>query len=112
MNIKFIARACNTLYQAHCAVLGMNVPDWEHLPQAERDQAIEEVQYHIDNPKAGSEGWHNRWFARKTKEGWTVGKYDAEAKTQPAMVPYDKLDDDYKIDDAIMIALIHILQGL
>lgn len=83
---------------------------WGEASQEQRDSCIAGVAAIIREPDLTSEASHDRWVAWKIQNGWRLGPVkDDEAKTHPALVPYDELDTGTRAKDALFGAIVRAL---
>lgn len=109
MTMTDIARVCHQVNKAYCEALGdMSQKDWEASPDWQRQSAIDGVNFHLTNPKAGPEASHENWMDLKDKEGWVYGPVkDEKKKEHPCMVPFNELPTEQKAKDHIFRAIVH-----
>lgn len=105
---KIIAIACAVHQQnkTYCEMRGdtSQVP-WSSAPANIKASAIDGVR----NALAGAtpQQSHENWLAFKRKDGWIYGEVkDAQAKTHPCMVPYDKLPPEERHKDHLFIEMV------
>jgi hypothetical protein len=111
MKAEQIARVCHEVNRAYCQAIGDNSqPAWEDAPQWQRDSALNGVQMHLANPKAGPDESHNTWLKEKADAGWKYGPVkDPDAKEHPCFVPYDQLPVEQKAKDYLFRGVVHAL---
>jgi hypothetical protein len=109
-----IARVSHQLNKAYCESIGDNTQvDFENTPDWQRNSAIIGVEFHRNNPNASDSASHDSWLAEKVKEGWVYGEVkDAEAKTHPCIVPFNKLPLEQQIKDKLFRQTVHALLPL
>ena len=108
--IEDIAAICHETNRAYCQTLGdtSQVP-WPDAPQWQRDSACNGVRFQLANPDAPASASHVSWMAEKLEAGWEYGETkDAEAKTHPCMVPFDKLPKAQQLKDHAFKALVKL----
>lgn len=114
MNIPFeerIARIAHETNRAYCQAIGDDTQAaWPDAPQWQRESAINGVQFHLKELRAGRlpspEESHNGWLAQKRAEGWTYGpKKDPSLKQHPCFMPYDGLPLDQRLKDYLFGAV-------
>lgn len=104
-----IARTCHEVNRAYCAHLGdhSQLP-WDEAPEWQRESAKLGVWFRRMNPDAPASAQHEAWLADKERDGWTFGEVkDAEGKTHPCFVPYDKLPPEQQFKDALFTAVVN-----
>lgn len=107
--IILIATLAHEINRAYCQALGddSQVP-WNEAPEWQRESAMKGVHLHINNPAAGPDESHKAWMEEKLAAGWTYGKVkDAEAKTHPCLVPFNKLPKAQQAKDHLFRAAVH-----
>lgn len=68
----------------------------------------------VDSVLAGisMEFGHTRWVFARIKDGWTYGpQYDEERKTDPMMLPWDELPEEYRLSCRIFASVCKALKG-
>jgi hypothetical protein len=108
MTNEQIARVCHEVNRAYCQALGdySQVP-WDEAPEWQQRSALTNVRLHREHPEAGPEISHRLWCQEKTIEGWIYGTLkNAEAKTHPCLVPFDKLPLAQQAKDYIFRAVV------
>lgn len=112
MNFAAVARVCHEVNRAYCESLGdTSQPTWENAPDWQKESATKGVYEHVGNPAMTPEESHKAWMEQKEKDGWVYGAVkDAEAKTHPCMVPYEKLPQEQRAKDYIFKAVVHAIQ--
>lgn len=110
--IHFIAKACHEANRAWCqANRDFSQEHWEDAEQWQRDSAIKGVEFRIKNPDAGHDAQHNSWMKEKVDNGWVYGEVkDAEKKTHPCIVPFEKLPAFQQKKDALFCAIVDALK--
>lgn len=101
----------------HEAIRGMqkachqNVsPSWDEATW-EKDSTIDNVKLAMTSPTPGQA--HQNWMEERLAQGWTYGEVrDNDFKTNPSLVPFDKLPDYEKAKDSIVISLTSILRDV
>jgi hypothetical protein len=53
---------------------------------------------------------HNRWWADRALDGWTLGPRNDANKVHPNMVPYEELDEEAKQKDRNFV--LHMIKVL
>lgn len=107
-----IAIVCHQANKAWCELNGDHTQkDWDEAEQWQRDSAITGVKFRINNPTAGNDAQHNAWLKDKVDAGWVYGEVkDAEAKTHPCIVPFEKLPAFQQKKDALFCAIVDALK--
>lgn len=110
--IVAIAIACHQANKAWCEQNGdFSQRDWKFAEDQQRQSAINGVEFRLNNPNAGHDAQHNSWMKEKLDQGWKFGeKKDADAKTHPCLVPFEKLPDFQKKKDALFCAIVDALK--
>ena len=106
-----IARVCHEVNRAYCEAIGDNSqPSWEDAPEWQRISARVGVDLHSSGD-VGPEASHISWMKQKIDEGWVYGPTkDAEAKTHPCIVAFDRLSREQQAKDYIFRAVVHALR--
>ena len=109
-----IASLVHEINRAYCAGLGDDSqPTWEDAPDWQKNSAVAGVKFHLENPDAPASASHDSWLRQKEAEGWVYGEVkDAEAKTHPCMVPFDKLPTEQQVKDFLFKAGVHAAKRL
>lgn len=107
--VEAIARACHEANRAWCEAHGDHSQAvWSNAEQWQRESAIEGIQVALDG--ATPEQQHEAWCESKRRDGWQHGLVkDADAKTHPCLVPYDRLPEMQKIKDALFGSIVRTL---
>lgn len=110
-DIKDIARVCHEANRTWCDSVGDHSQDpWLVSPGWQRDSAIKGVKFAIDYPDAPPSAQHDAWMADKIAHGWIHGPVtDADAKTHPCLVPYDRLPEHQRKKDRLFRAIVGAL---
>jgi hypothetical protein len=108
------AKVCYEANRAYCQTLGDNsFKPWEEAPEWQRETNQKGVQYRLDNPGCGGLEMHNSWMAVKIAEGWVYGETkDAELKTHPCLLSYDRLPREQRIKDDIFSGIVDAITPL
>lgn len=80
-------------------------PHWKSAPNWQKESALEGVQNALKGltPKE----MHEAWMESKLEDGWEYGETkNAVAKTHPCLVPYEELDENQKLKDAVFLSII------
>jgi hypothetical protein len=109
MRPEQIARICHEVNRAWCEFNGdTSQSAWADAPAWQRDSAVNGVAFHQANPAAGDSASHESWMAEKVAAGWVYGETkDAEAKTHPCIVPFDRLPADQQFKDRLFRTIVH-----
>jgi hypothetical protein len=107
-----IAKVCHQANKAFCEANDDNSQkDWHEAEKWQRESAIKGVAFRINNPDAGHDAQHNSWMQEKVDAGWVFGEVkDAEAKTHPCIVPFEKLPKFQQQKDALFCAVVDSLK--
>jgi hypothetical protein len=107
-----IAKVCHDANKSFCEAIGDNSQKlWEEAEQWQKDSAIKGVEFRRQNPDAPHSAQHDAWIDDKLKDGWVYGDVkDAENKTHPCIVPYDKLPLMQQKKDALFQAIVDALK--
>lgn len=111
--ILITARVAHEVNKAICEANGDDSQvEWDDAPENIKQSAIDGVRFHLKNPNVTPEDSHNNWLKFKKKDGWKYGKKkDAEKKTHPCMVSYDKLSFEDKVKDYAFRQVVHSLDA-
>lgn len=106
-----VAKICHEANRSLCETQGdYSQLSWGQAPQWQRDSAINGVQFHVDNPDAGTDDSHKSWLAEKEAAGWKYGPIkDPEKKEHPCFVPYEDLPPDQQAKDYLFRGIVHSL---
>lgn len=109
---EVIAPICHAANKVWCEVNGdFTQLDWRNAETWQKQSAINGVKFRLENPNAGHDAQHNSWMKEKVDAGWVYGeKKDAEAKTHPCIVPFDKLPEFQRKKDALFCAIVDALK--
>jgi hypothetical protein len=113
LHIEATARYAHEINRAYCQAIGDDSQTrWELAPDWQKESAIAGVNMHVLNPQATAADSHDSWLAAKVAAGWVWGDVkDPEAKTHPAMVPYDELPIEIKVKDHLFRKVVHLMMG-
>lgn len=111
MTVEHIAKICHEANKALCETQGdQSQLPWDQSPQWQIDSALKGVQFHLDNPNAGTDDSHNSWLKEKEETGWKYGPIkDPEKKEHPCFVPYEQLPADQQAKDYLFRGIVHSL---
>src|SRR3954466_14184721 len=110
--ITATAIVAHEVNRAYCVAIGdySQVP-WDEAQEWQRDSALSNVKFHLDNLGAGPAASHENWLADKERQGWTHGAVKDEAKkTHPCIVPFDKLPPELQAKDFLFHAVVHAMR--
>ena len=112
LEVLQIALVCHQANKAWCEANDDNSQkDWHNAEHWQRQSAIKGVEFRLKNPNAGHDAQHNSWLEEKVNDGWVYGETkDAEAKTHPYIVEFDKLPEFQKKKDALFCAIVDSLK--
>jgi len=116
MNIGSIAKICHELNRNYCQAIGDNSQmTWPLAEEWQRESAIAGVLFCRSHPKAPDSAQHEAWAQEKLDAGWVYGEVkDADLKTHPCLVPFDKLPLEQQLKDTLFrqtaLALLQLLQ--
>lgn len=101
-----VTHEANRAMQKIQALDGVPVaPAWDDFPPDEQQGVINGV----TSARRGGvtpEMLHQQWMDEKLANGWTYGPVkDSEAKTHPALVPYDQLPEEQRDKDRLFQAI-------
>lgn len=101
--VEEIAEQCHEANRRYCESIGDNTQvEWNKAEDWQKESAINGVKFKLENPDITPEQQHENWMKDKKADGWKYGKKkDAEKKTHPCMVPYEKLPEDQRLKDEI-----------
>jgi hypothetical protein len=107
-----IAVACHEANKVWCeANNDFSQKHWYACEGWQQDSAIEGVKFRLANPDAKEDAQHNAWMESKIKDGWVYGEVkDAEKKTHPCLVPFDKLPGFQQKKDRLFCAIVDALK--
>lgn len=109
MTPKQIAEVCHEANRAVTAAISdvPLQPHWHEAPDEMIHSTIRGVEWRLANPDAPASAQHEKWMADKIADGWVWGETkDAEKKTHPALIPYEKLGPDIQSKDAVFTAIV------
>jgi hypothetical protein len=109
MDPKHIARVCHEANRALTQIL-QDVPlqpHWDDAPEEMIRSSVQGVVWRMDHPTAPASAQHDEWMRQKFADGWVLGPTkDSQAKTHPALVPYDQLAEGVKMKDKVFTAIV------
>lgn len=111
MKVEDVARICHEANESLCVTQGdFSQPSWDDAPDWQKKSALNEVNFHLDNPDAGTDDSHNSWLAEKEADGWKYGEVkDPDKKEHPCFVPYDQLPPEQQAKDYLFRGIVHAL---
>jgi hypothetical protein len=114
MKSDLIARVAHEINRAYCASVGdLSPKPWEKLSPAQQAGMVAGVEYHLANPDSTPQQQHEAWMAARVADGWTHGeKKDDDAKTHPALLPYDQLPQETRSKDWIFKMVVTQLHAI
>lgn len=106
--ISMIAKICHEANKAFCEGIGDDSQmEWEKAPENIRASAIDGVRNVLRNPDLTPEDSHISWLEFKINDGWKYGpEKDTKKKTHPCLLPYDALEENDKIKDALFTNIV------
>lgn len=112
MTILTLAKMAHELNKVLCDESGVPAEHWENSPEWQKTSSIEGIKFVLDNPDTTPEIQHNAWSDHKVKDGWIYGTVkDADKKTHPCLVPFNKLPESEQIKDSVFIELVKAFKG-
>lgn len=111
--IRQIAEVCHEANRALTKHVGdvPVQPPWDDAPEEMRVSSIRGVQFALANPGATAAEQHDAWAADKIASGWKYGPVkDENAKTHPALTPYDKLPIGTRLKDQLFRAVVQAIR--
>lgn len=106
-----IARVAHEANRAYCVSLGDDSHvSWDDSPGWQKEAARNGVEAIAERWVNSPEQSHKSWMTEKIANGWKYGAVkDAEAKTHPCLVPYDKLPRAQRVKDHLFWAVVTTL---
>ena len=106
--LALICRVVHEALRAFKAGIGQaDLPTWKRAPKWMKSATRDSVLSVIQNPDQTSKFQHEQWVAQKRADGWKYGKTkDTKAKTHPLLIPYEELDPNEQLKDALLIATV------
>ena len=107
MIINDIAKIGHEANKCLCEGLGdYTQKSWEEAEEWQKESAINSINYIIDNPNASDSFLHDVWMKDKYDNGWVYGSIkDANKKTHPCLVPFDKLSLGDQVKDTLFMTI-------
>jgi RyR domain len=114
LTVADIARVCHDANRALCTGLAdCSQYPWLLAPVWQRESAIANVKWRLDNPGATPAAQHDAWCADKLAAGWRFGPMKDEGrKEHSSLVPYDQLPPTERAKDALFGAIVEVLKPL
>lgn len=110
--IFYIARVCHQANKSWCEANGDDSQkDWIAAEEWQRESAINDVRFRLENPDLPFEFTHDKWMEEKVKGGWVYGETkDAEKKTHPALLPFEELSEFEQKKDKLFCVIVDALK--
>ncbi len=111
MTADQIAPVVHEAIRAYQKVLGQKPsPCWEEATW-EKDSTIAGVNFALADPTPGQQ--HKQWMEERLAAGWKWGPHkDNNAKTNPTLVPFEKLPASEQAKDSLVIAITNALRSV
>ena len=108
LTIENIAAMVNA---ANIALAGdANHTLWVDKSNWVKDGLINRVDFVLADPATTPAETHANWLAHKESNGWRYGIMCNEVtKEHPLMMPFDELDDENQLQNAVFIAIVNAL---
>lgn len=109
---EVIAEICHEANKVWCERNNdFSQKSWKDAQDWQKESSIKGVEFRINNPDAGHDAQHNSWIQEKIEAGWVYGEIkDAEKKTHPCIVPFEKLPEFQKKKDVLFCAIVDALK--
>ena len=106
--VEMVARVCHQVNKALCESFGdFSQSEWEDAEDWQKESSRTQVAFLIENPDAPPSALHDSWMKEKYNDGWVYGEVkDAEAKTHPCLVDFDKLPGQQQAKDRVFSAVV------
>jgi hypothetical protein len=106
--IELIAKNCHQANKLWCECnQDFSQKNWEDAEEWQRQSAIKEVEFRLDNPNLGHDAQHNNWLKNKVADGWVWGEVkDPIAKTHPCIIDWASLPPVQMKKDVIFCAIV------
>lgn len=106
--IVLIAAGAHEVNRAICEQAGdHSQKPWNDADEGVRRSAISGVEHVLNNPGITAEQQHDEWMRFKLADGWVYGEHkDAEAKTHPALVEFDKLSYTNRMKAVVFVSYV------
>lgn len=103
-----VAQICHAANAEHTRLMGDTPKDWGDLDQKTRKSIIDAVLKIANcNGNTTPEAIHEDWRAFKVGEGWTQGKLNWEAKTNPLLKPWNELAQGQKLKSLLFYNIVN-----
>ena len=110
LGIPDVARIAYEMTRWYGLTVGIDTPIWDNATVMEQKKAFIGVLYHLDHLEETVQENHDTWRKAMEKDGWVYGiKQDGEAKTHPALIPYEELSEQHRAMDAIFTGAVRSL---
>src|SRR5687767_8184628 len=108
IDAEVLGRTVHEAVRALCQASGDNsLPPWSEATQEQRNSTFAMIDFTIANPDAPPSAQHDRWMDERKAQGWTWGpRKDPEARTNPALVPYEELPVIQRAKDHVIQAIV------
>ncbi len=106
--VEKIARVCHEANRAHCINMGdYSQVEWDDADDWQKESAQAGVVNIFMNPKTEPGDGHQVWMDKKIADGWVYGEVkDAEKKTHPSLLPFEKLSKDEQLKDVLFVLIV------
>ena len=106
-SIEDVAKIIHQANKALCESQNdLSQKDYEEAEQWQKDSAIDGIKYFINNPNTPASALHQKWMDIKIADGWKYGEIkDAEKKTHPCILPFERMPRNQQAKDYMFIAL-------
>lgn len=85
-----------------------NSTSWHEMDDHMKDMNIKSVKKALLNPNLTAKDMHDEWMKNKIADGWRYGiTKDADQKTHPLIIDFDKMNDIDKLKDQIFIDVVN-----
>lgn len=107
-----IAIACHEANKAWCdANDDHSQKHWQDAEEWQRESAIKGVEFRLNNLLTEESAQHDAWCKDKVANGWQYGEVkDAEAKTHPGLVEFNKLPEFQQKKDKLFCVIVDALK--
>jgi hypothetical protein len=83
---------------------------WEECSPEQQARAVRDVEMHLADHTLSISASHQVWMREQVDAGWTYGPaYDAQAKTNPKLVPYIDLPEGQRAKDFVFRGVVHAI---
>lgn len=107
-HIELLGEAAHETCRLFGYAIDQIIPPWNSIPHEMRKSVIAGVHGVLagDTPEES----HERWVLGKLEDGWVYGEVkDADKKTHPCLVSYDKLPERDRAKDHIFTTVVRTL---